>query len=393
MRTYAEPPLTFVRGEGTVRLRRRRQGLSRLHYRPGRGVARTCPSGGGRRRGRAGPHAEPRVQPLRQRSGSRGGTHHRPPGQRRHGAGRRAGLLRQLGGRGQRVRAQAGPALGRRRPPRRDQRRQLVPRAHPGHADRDRASPRSRRPSCRCPRASSHVPYDDVAALDEALDPDTVAAVLLEPLQGEGGVMVPSSDYLGAVRDLCSERNASAHARRGADRAGPHGTLVRLPGPGTPARRRDHGQGARQRHASGRLLGAGRGGRRVRSRRPRLDLRRPAPGPRRGPGHPGHHGGGGRLWTGAAGGGDPDRRVGRAARGGVGAGRRPAAGRPTRRARGQGGDRARPRARAAGQPGATRRGPGGPTPPGARRRAGPRPRAVGSGPGEVGAGSGAPAGE
>jgi predicted acetylornithine/succinylornithine family transaminase len=53
-----------------------------------------------------------------------------------------------------------------------------------------------------------HVPYDDVAALDEALDAETVAGVLLEPLQGEGGVMVPSSDYLGAVRALCTERNA-----------------------------------------------------------------------------------------------------------------------------------------------------------------------------------------
>jgi acetylornithine/succinyldiaminopimelate/putrescine aminotransferase len=47
-----------------------------------------------------------------------------------------------------------------------------------------------------------------VAALDAALDADTVAGVLLEPLQGEGGVMVPSSDYLGAVRALCTERNA-----------------------------------------------------------------------------------------------------------------------------------------------------------------------------------------
>jgi predicted acetylornithine/succinylornithine family transaminase len=58
------------------------------------------------------------------------------------------------------------------------------------------------------PEGFVHVPYDDVAALDAALDPDTVAGVLLEPIQGEGGVMVPSSDYLGAVRALCSERNA-----------------------------------------------------------------------------------------------------------------------------------------------------------------------------------------
>ena len=58
------------------------------------------------------------------------------------------------------------------------------------------------------PEGFVHVPYDDVAALDKALDADTVAAVLLEPLQGEGGVMVPSSDYLGAVSALCTERNA-----------------------------------------------------------------------------------------------------------------------------------------------------------------------------------------
>jgi predicted acetylornithine/succinylornithine family transaminase len=58
------------------------------------------------------------------------------------------------------------------------------------------------------PEGFTHVPYDDVAALDKALDADTVAAVLLEPLQGEGGVNVPSSDYLGAVRELCTDRNA-----------------------------------------------------------------------------------------------------------------------------------------------------------------------------------------
>jgi predicted acetylornithine/succinylornithine family transaminase len=58
------------------------------------------------------------------------------------------------------------------------------------------------------PEGFVHVPYDDVGALDHALDPDTVAAVLLEPLQGEGGVVVPSSDYLGAVRELCTERGA-----------------------------------------------------------------------------------------------------------------------------------------------------------------------------------------
>ena len=68
--------------------------------------------------------------------------------------------------------------------------------------------PEKQAPFLPLPEGFVHVPYDDVAALDEALDPATVAAVLLEPLQGEGGVMVPSSDYLGAVRSLCTERNA-----------------------------------------------------------------------------------------------------------------------------------------------------------------------------------------
>ena len=58
------------------------------------------------------------------------------------------------------------------------------------------------------PEGFVHVPYDSVPALEAAMDAVPVAAVLLEPLQGEGGVMVPSSDYLGAVRALCTERNA-----------------------------------------------------------------------------------------------------------------------------------------------------------------------------------------
>jgi acetylornithine/N-succinyldiaminopimelate aminotransferase len=57
------------------------------------------------------------------------------------------------------------------------------------------------------PAGFVHVPYDDVAALEVALRADDVAAVLLEPLQGEGGVVVPSSDFLATVRTLCSERD------------------------------------------------------------------------------------------------------------------------------------------------------------------------------------------
>ncbi|MEB3966959.1 ornithine--oxo-acid transaminase [Streptomyces kunmingensis] len=50
------------------------------------------------------------------------------------------------------------------------------------------------------------VPYGDLAALREAVTEDTVA-VLLEPIQGEAGVLVPPAGYLAAVRELTRERD------------------------------------------------------------------------------------------------------------------------------------------------------------------------------------------
>ncbi len=47
-----------------------------------------------------------------------------------------------------------------------------------------------------------HVPFDDVSALGEALDAG-VAAVIVEPIQGEGGVRIPADDYLRRVSELC----------------------------------------------------------------------------------------------------------------------------------------------------------------------------------------------
>jgi predicted acetylornithine/succinylornithine family transaminase len=51
----------------------------------------------------------------------------------------------------------------------------------------------------------SFVPYGNIDALEEAIDDET-AAVLLEPLQGEGGVVVPPDGYLQAVRSLTRAR-------------------------------------------------------------------------------------------------------------------------------------------------------------------------------------------
>ncbi|OBG22739.1 ornithine--oxo-acid transaminase [Mycobacterium sp. 852002-51057_SCH5723018] len=50
------------------------------------------------------------------------------------------------------------------------------------------------------------VPFGDASALARAIDDDTVA-VLLEPIQGEAGIVVPPDDYLPVARGLCSERN------------------------------------------------------------------------------------------------------------------------------------------------------------------------------------------
>nr|WP_284699587.1 ornithine--oxo-acid transaminase [Actinoplanes solisilvae] len=50
------------------------------------------------------------------------------------------------------------------------------------------------------------VPYGDEVALREAITPNTVA-VLLEPIQGEAGVLVPPAGYFAAVRALCDEHN------------------------------------------------------------------------------------------------------------------------------------------------------------------------------------------
>jgi acetylornithine/N-succinyldiaminopimelate aminotransferase len=47
-----------------------------------------------------------------------------------------------------------------------------------------------------------HVPYDDLRAVERAIDTRT-AAVLVEPVQGEGGVMVPDDGYLPGLRRLC----------------------------------------------------------------------------------------------------------------------------------------------------------------------------------------------
>ncbi len=51
----------------------------------------------------------------------------------------------------------------------------------------------------------SYVPYNDLEAVADALDGET-AAILVEPIQGEGGINIPAPNYLTGLRSLCDER-------------------------------------------------------------------------------------------------------------------------------------------------------------------------------------------
>ncbi len=51
------------------------------------------------------------------------------------------------------------------------------------------------------------IPYNDLVALEKAMQDENVAGFLFEPIQGEAGVFVPDAGYLAGVRQLCTEYN------------------------------------------------------------------------------------------------------------------------------------------------------------------------------------------
>ncbi|MFZ9651405.1 MAG: aspartate aminotransferase family protein [Ilumatobacteraceae bacterium] len=65
--------------------------------------------------------------------------------------------------------------------------------------------PEKHEPFAPMPEGFRHVVFNDIASLEAALD-DSVAAVLLETIQGEGGVAPASVEYLQAARKMCTDR-------------------------------------------------------------------------------------------------------------------------------------------------------------------------------------------
>jgi acetylornithine/N-succinyldiaminopimelate aminotransferase len=65
--------------------------------------------------------------------------------------------------------------------------------------------PQKHEPFQPLPEGFRHVPWNDLAALEGAIGP-SVAAVLLEPVQGEGGVIPATPEYFQGVRQLCDDR-------------------------------------------------------------------------------------------------------------------------------------------------------------------------------------------
>ena len=189
---------------------------------------------------------------------------------------RRSGVLLQLGRRGQRVRDQAGPQVGRARAPRRRERVRLVPRPHPRDAARHRPAGEARG----LPAAARGLPSRGVVRPRRARSARSTrrsSAVLLEPVQGEGGVNPATAEYFAGVRRIVRRARAPVHGRRGADRAS--GAPASGSASSTSASSPTSSRWPR-RSATACPIGAcwarARGRRGVRARRPRHDVRRPA---------------------------------------------------------------------------------------------------------------------
>ena len=185
---------------GSLSLRLGRAQVSRRHEQLRRGDPRSRRSGVRRRAERAVAHACHRAPELLQRRSRRAAAR-----DRRDRAGRADPLLPlQLRRRGHRGRDQVRPRRHRTTQSRRGQAR--LSRPHPRRPGRDR---RPEVPGAvrAAGATATHVSFNDVDALAAAVD-DQTAAILLEPIQGEGGIWPASPEYLQAARDIAVRRAA-----------------------------------------------------------------------------------------------------------------------------------------------------------------------------------------
>ncbi len=122
------------------------------------------------------------------------------------------------------------------------------------------------------------VPFGDADAFAAAINANTVA-VLIEPIQGEAGVIIPPAGYFTARARTLHGKQRHADPRRNPDRPRPHRQAARRRARGDRGRRDADRQGAFRRFLSG--LGRAlelRGARRAEARPARLDLRRQSAG-------------------------------------------------------------------------------------------------------------------
>ena len=184
---------------------------------------------------------------------------------RRRGGGDRDQGRPQVGLRGQ------GRAGG---PGRDHRRRRQLPRPHHGRSSASRPTRRRAAASARSRRASSSCRSATPTRCEAAITPNTVA-FLVEPIQGEAGVIIPPAGYLHAGARALHAAQRHADPRRDPDRPRPHRQAARRGARGHRGRRDADRQGA-----VGRLLpGLGRalelrGAGRAAARPARLDLRR-----------------------------------------------------------------------------------------------------------------------
>lgn len=133
------------------------------------------------------------------------------------------------------------------------------------------------------PACVRNVPFGDLAALRAAATPHT-AAVMLEVIQAEGGVVVGEADYIQGVRALCDELGLLLIVDEVQTGMGRCGALFAHELYGIVPGHHDAGQGPGRRRAHRRGAGQGGGRRGLPPRGPRLDLRRQPPGLRGGAG-------------------------------------------------------------------------------------------------------------